>query len=61
MPITKSAKKALRQNRTRKKRNVAKKDKVRSLKKEIVKALNLKDTEAAKKKISELYRALDKA
>ncbi|KKT34019.1 MAG: 30S ribosomal protein S20, partial [Candidatus Woesebacteria bacterium GW2011_GWB1_44_11b] len=33
----------------------------RSLKKEIVKALNLKDTEAAKKKISELYRALDKA
>ena len=61
MPITKSAKKALRQSKTKKKRNLAKKTKLKSIKKEILKAVSLKDKEAAKKKIAEFYKALDKA
>ena len=61
MPITSSAKKALRQNRVRRARNVLKKD---SYKEAVV---NFRKTSAAKKieeaaaALTAAYRALDKA
>ena len=61
MPITKSAKKALRQSRTKKKNNLVKKEKFKVTKKEILKLISLKKPDEAKKKLSELYKALDKA
>jgi len=61
MPITKSAKKALRQSKKRKKNNVIKKGNVKTVRKEIQKAISLKDVETAKKKLTEFFKALDKA
>lgn len=56
MPITSSAKKALRQSRKRRQNNITKKVKVKILKKEILKA-GKKD----EKNLSALYKAIDKA
>lgn len=61
MPITKSAKKALRQNIARRKRNLQKKEAYKKAVKEIKKALVAKDIEKAKTLISKAYKALDKA
>jgi small subunit ribosomal protein S20 len=61
MPITSSAKKALRQNKTRNARNVIKKD---NYKKAVVKLRKLvvgKSTDEAKKHLPTVYKALDKA
>ena len=61
MPITSSAKKALRQNKTRNARNVVKKD---NYKKAVVKLRKLvvaKSTDEAKKLLPAVYKALDKA
>jgi small subunit ribosomal protein S20 len=61
VPITKSAKKALRQSKAKRKNNLVKKEKFKVTKKEILKLISLKNTDEAKKKLSELYKALDKA
>lgn len=60
MPITKSAKKALRQNITRKKRNVQRKDKVKRLIKEAKKLMAQKKIDEAKNLLPRIYKALDK-
>ena len=57
MPITKSAKKALRQSERRKARNLLLKRKIKKLTKQARK-LSLED---AKKLLPELYQAFDKA
>jgi len=61
MPITKSAKKALRQSKVKRARNIIRKDKYRSLVKEFRKAITAKDFDAAKTLLSKVYQSLDKA
>jgi small subunit ribosomal protein S20 len=61
MPITKSAKKALRQNIRRKKRNLVYKDKMKSLIKEARNLVSEKKNEEAKKILPQIYKILDKA
>lgn len=61
MPITKSAKKALRQNIKRRLRNLQKKEKIKKLIKEIKKLVFLKKIEEAKKLLPKVYKFLDKA
>jgi len=61
MPITKSAKKALRQNVKRKKRNLRKKRKIKDLIKEVRNLVSQKKTEEAKKLLPQVYKAFDKA
>jgi small subunit ribosomal protein S20 len=61
MPITKSAKKALRQSRKRRTRNIAKKTRIKTLKKEYLKLVSAQDIAKAKEKIAEFYKAVDKA
>ena len=61
MPIIKSQKKSLRQDLKRKKRNVAKKDKIKRLLKEVKNLVSLKKQEEAKKLLPQIYKALDKA
>jgi len=61
MPITQSAKKALRQSIRRKKRNVAKKEQVKKAVKEAKKLIASGDKEKARELISKAYKAIDKA
>ena len=61
MPITKSAQKALRQSRSRKARNIIRKDKYRVLVKEFRKAVADKDFNNAKQLLPKVYGSLDKA
>ncbi|MCH8741322.1 30S ribosomal protein S20 [Patescibacteria group bacterium] len=61
MPITKSAKKALRQNAKRKKRNLIYKHKIAKLVKKIKKLAVLGEKEEIKKLLPAIYKALDKA
>lgn len=61
MPITKSAKKALRQNIRRKKRNVQKKKNFKDLIKRAKFLVSQKKAEEAKKILPQIYKALDKA
>jgi len=61
MPITKSAKKALRQNLKRKARNLIYKNKIKSLSKEIRNLISEKKTEEAKKLLPQIYKILDEA
>ena len=61
MAITKSAKKALRQNIKRKKRNIVKKDKLKGLIKKAKSLIAENKKEEAKKLLPEIYQALDKA
>ncbi len=61
MPITQSAKKALRQSFRRKKRNVAKKEKMKDAVKEVKKLVASGDKEKALELISKAYKAIDKA
>ena len=61
MPITRSAKKALRQNIRRRARNLQKKRKMKNLIKEVEDLISQKKTNEAKKALSQLYKSLDKA
>lgn len=60
MPITKSAKKALRQNAKRKARNLVYKKKMRGLIKQVRTLVEEKKTEEAKKLLPQIYKILDK-
>ena len=60
-PITKSAKKALRQSIKRKKRNIQRKRKIKDLIKEVWNLVAQKKSEEAKKLLPQIYKALDKA
>lgn len=61
MAITKSAKKALRQNLRRKAKNLSSKQKIKKLIKEVRSLVSSKKTEEAKKLIPQTYKILDKA
>lgn len=61
MPITKSAKKALRQNVRRRARNLAYKKKIKYLIKKIRSLAADKKIEEAKKLLPQVYKILDKA
>lgn len=61
MPITKSAKKALRQNVKRKARNLVYRKKVKDLIKKIRGLVLEKKTEEAKKLLPKVYKILDKS
>lgn len=61
MPITKSAKKALRQNIRRRERNLVYKNKMKSLIKEVRTLVLEKKIEEAKKLLPQIYKILDKA
>lgn len=61
MPITTSAKKALRQNITRRVKNAAKKGALKKILKQYKKLVSQKNVDEAKKQLSAVYKALDKA
>lgn len=61
MPITKSAKKALRQNLRRKAKNLQRKVKLKDLLKKVKNLISQKKTEDAKKLLPQVYELLDKA
>ena len=60
MAITKSAKKALRQNKTRRARNIQRKKKTKNLLKQAQVLLKENKKEEAKKLLPQIYKALDK-
>ena len=61
MPITKSAKKALRQNIRRRARNLVYKKKMKALIKEVRVLVLEKKIEEAKKLLPQIYKILDKS
>jgi len=61
MSITKSAKKALRQSKKRRARNIQKKEKIKDLLKEVKNLISQKRTEETKKLLPQVYKLLDKA
>jgi len=61
MPITKSAKKALRQGLRRRVRNLKIKANIKNLLKEVRNLVSQKKVEEAKKLLPQAYKALDKA
>lgn len=61
MPITKSAKKALRQSKRRRVRNIQKKQKVKNLLKEVKSLISQKKIEETKSLLPKVYKLLDKA
>jgi len=61
MPITKSAKKALRQSKGRKKRNLQRKRKIKDLIKEVRNLVAQKKIAEARKLLPQVYKAFDKA
>ncbi len=61
MAITKSSKKALRQNLRRMIRNIPKKQKIKNLLKEVKILVSQKKIEEAKKLLPQIYKSLDKA
>jgi len=61
MPITKSAKKALRQNKRRRQRNLKTTNKFKEAIRQYKKAIKTKNLEEAKKLLSLVYKTLDKA
>lgn len=61
MPITKSAKKALRQSLKRRKGNLVYKKKMKELTKKVLSLAAEKKTEEAKKILPQLYKILDKS
>jgi len=61
MPITKSAKKALRQNQKRKAKNLVYKKKMKNLIKEVRSLVSEKKIEDAKKLLPQIYKSLDKS
>jgi small subunit ribosomal protein S20 len=61
MPITESAKKALRQSLRRRARNIQKKQKIKNLLKEVKNLVSQKKIEEARKLLPQVYKLLDKA
>ena len=61
MPITSSAKKALRQNKTRRARNIVKKEAYKKLVVKYRKLATAKAGDEAKKLMPSVFKALDKA
>lgn len=61
MPITQSAKKALRQNLKRRKRNLVYKDKIRKLLKSAKSLISSEKISEAKTLLPQVYKVLDKA
>lgn len=61
MPITKSAKKALKQSLRRREQNLKYRKKIKDLAKEVRKLMTEKKIEEAKKLMPQIYQALDKA
>jgi small subunit ribosomal protein S20 len=61
MPITKSAKKALRQSLRKKEKNLIKKNNVKACFKEIKKLIEKKELKEAEKLLPKFYKAVDKA
>ena len=61
MPITKSAKKALRQNARRRIRNLGAKKKIKTLLKKAASLASRKKAAEARSLLPEIYKALDKA
>jgi len=61
MPITKAAHKALRQNPKRKARNLKKKNKVKTLTKQVRKLALAKTQQEAQQLLPQAYKAIDKA
>ncbi len=61
MPITKSAEKALKQNKKRKIRNLSYKRKIKYLEKNIQKQLKEKNKDELKGTLNEYYKTVDKA
>lgn len=61
MPITKSAKKSIRQNTKRRKRNTIYKNKIKNLIKEIRSLVSQNKIKEAKALLPQIYKALDKA
>jgi len=61
MPITKSAKKALRQNKKRRIRNLQKKRRIKNLLKELKHLISQKKIKEAKEILPKVYKVLDKA
>ena len=61
MPITSSAKKALRASRNKRVFNIRRKSAIEKLMKEFRKHISAKDKVAAQKMVSNIYQALDKA
>jgi len=60
MAITKSAKKALRQNARRREKNIIYKDKLKDLVKELRTLVSKNKIDEAKKMLPKVYQALDK-
>lgn len=61
MPITKSAKKRLRQSLKARRRNLRRQRKIKSLRKEIQKLIKAKKIKQAQELLPEFYKACDKA
>ena len=61
MPVTKSAKKALRQSKRRQVRNLAVKSAMKETVKEFRRAIEAKDSTKARELLSLIYQKLDKA
>lgn len=61
MPITSSAKKALRSSRRKREFNVVRKDKMKSTVKEYKKLISEKKTKEAEAFLSKVYKEIDKA
>jgi small subunit ribosomal protein S20 len=61
MPITKSAKKALRQNVKRRAKNLIYKNKTKALTKRVKDLISETKTEEAKKLLPQIYKVVDKA
>ncbi len=61
MAITSSAKKALRQSKRRKSRNLPKKDKLKDLLKQVRNLALQKKTQEAERLLPQLYKTIDKA
>ncbi len=61
MPITKSAKKARRQNIRRRKMNIKRKSELKAVIKQYKKLISAKEKDKAKELISQVYKKLDKA
>jgi small subunit ribosomal protein S20 len=61
MPITKSAKKALRRSEKKRIRNLQKKKRIKNFLKEVRDLISQKKIEEAKKLLPQIYKILDKA
>lgn len=61
MPITKAAKKSIRQNKKRRARNLKKKNKIKDLQKQISNLISENKVKEAQKLLPKFYKEIDKA